>query len=310
LGAATPVPAEKAIGVAFHLAGDGRRRATMAEGSLIEWTGDTANVFYAVDKITGRRGWYCLKISPGCKNCYSEEKNRGFFNLGTRHPYTAASRDEVELIFDHDTACKWACTRLPRTIFVNSMTDTFGEFIPDSWIVELMDYMCAAPQHTFQVLTKRADRMHDMVLSWLKRRQLARVPGHIHLMVSVENQEFADKRIPLLAEIPCVRGVSAEPLLGPIPRMPLNGIHWVIVGGESGAGARPCELQWIREIRDQCVHAGVPLFFKQFGKLTNNPDASDPTAKENGGKSKGGRTLDGQLWDQMPARDSRPASGQ
>jgi protein gp37 len=279
----------------------------MAEKTPIEWTQMTANVFYAVDKITCRRGWHCQKISPGCERCYAEQKNRGFFSLGTRRPYIAASREQVELVFDHNAAREWTCKRLPRTIFVNSMTDTFGEFIPDSWIDQLMDHMCQAPQHTFQVLTKRARRMRDTVLSWLKRRQLDRVPGHIHLMMSVEDQQWAERRIAPLVAIPCVRGVSAEPLLGPIPRFPLRGIHWVIVGGESGSGARPCDVQWIRQIRNQCVEAGVPLFFKQFGKLANNPNPLDPTAKANGGKSKGGRTLDGRVWDQMPARDARDA---
>jgi len=272
----------------------------MAANSPIEWTGDTANTFYAVAKATGRRGWTCVKVSPGCLKCYAEKLNLGFFRLGTVHRYVSASLDEVELVFDRDLARAWSRRRLPRTIFVNSMTDTFGEFYLDEWVFELLDYMAAAPQHTFQVLTKRAARMYRMVTSWLSERGRAHVPNHIHLMVSVENQEWADGRIPWLVKLPCVRGLSVEPLLGPIPKLPLSGIHWVILGGESGPNARPMEPTWVRDICDQCQTAGVKLFLKQWGKISNNPDPHDPTARRNGGRAKGGRMLDGRTWDETP----------
>lgn len=273
----------------------------MAQRSSIEWTGDTANVFYAVDKSSGRRGWICVKVSLGCWICYAEKQNLGFFSLGTGHRYVAASLDEVDLLFDRDLAGGWARKRLPRIIFVNSMTDTFGEFYPDACVVELLDYMAAAPQHTFQVLTKRAERMHALITAWLETRGRDHIPKHIQLMVSVENQEWADKRIPWLVRVPCVRGLSVEPLLAPIPRLPLTGISWVIVGGESGRGARRMEPAWVRDILARCQAAGVPFFFKQWGRLSNNPDPRDPTARGNGGSAKGGRMLDGRTWGEAPA---------
>jgi protein gp37 len=270
----------------------------MAANSSIEWTGDTANVFYAVARATGKRGWMCVKVGPGCLNCYAERLNRGFFRLGTGHRYMSASLDEVELVFDRRLAEGWARRRLPRIIFVNGMTDTFGEFYSDAWVFKLLDHMAAAPQHTFQVLTKRAERMYHTVTAWLHDRGIDRVPKHIQLIVSVETQESADGRIPWLVETPCARGLSVEPLLGPIPELPLSGIHWVIAGGESGPQARLMEPTWIRDIRDQCQAAGVKMFLKQWGKLSNNPDPNDPTARRNGGRAKGGRMLDGRTWDE------------
>jgi protein gp37 len=270
----------------------------MAQESPIEWTQDTANIFYAIDLRTDRRGWICVKVSPGCARCYAEKLNQGFFRLGTGHRYVLASLDEVELRFDRNLAHGWARKRVPRIIFINSMTDTFGEFYADRWVFELLDCMAGASQHTFQVLTKRAERMYELVTAWLEDRTLAQVPRHIHVMVSVEDQEQAHRRIPWLGKIPCVRGLSVEPLLAPIPALDLAGIHWVIAGGESGPNARPMRHEWVAEIRDQCVAAQVPFFFKQWGKLSNNPDLSDPTAKKNGGKSKGGRLLDGRTWNQ------------
>jgi protein gp37 len=164
----------------------------------------------------------------------------------------------------------------------------------------LLDCMAEASQHTFQVLTKRAERMYELVTAWLEDRTLAQVPRHIHLMVSVEDQEQAHGRIPWLGKIPCVRGLSVEPLLAPIPVLDLAGIHWVIAGGESGPNARPMLAAWVARVRDQCIASNVPFFFKQWGKSSNNPNPSDSTAKNNGGHAKGGRMLDGRTWDQMP----------
>jgi protein gp37 len=180
------------------------------------------------------------------------------------------------------------------------MTDTFGEFIPDDWVWDLLDAMAAAPQHTFQVLTKRPRRMHRLVTEWLSVRGLARVPGHIQLVLSAGNQKLLDARKTWLLKTSAVRGLSCEPLLGPMPQLPVHKVDWVIAGGESGPKCRPMEADWVTEIRDQCVAAGVPFFFKQWGHRRNNPDPNDPTAKHNGGKAKGGRMLDGRLWDQMP----------
>jgi protein gp37 len=272
----------------------------MAQNTSIEWTLDTANIFYAVDAATRRRGWICVKYGEDCENCYAEQLNKGFFQFGTGHPYAVSSLRHVDLQFDRETARGWSRKRLPRTVFVNSMTDTFGEFYPDEWVLDLLDYMAQAPLHTFQVLTKRAKRMYEIVTAWLRDRREGRVPNHIHLIVSAGTQQLAEKRIPWLQKLPCTRGLSVEPLLGPIPSLPLAGIGWVIVGGESGPGARPMSADWVRDIRDQCVAAGVPFFFKQWGKRQNNPDPCDATAKKNGGTAKGGRILDGRTWDNVP----------
>lgn len=177
-----------------------------------------------------------------------------------------------------------------RMIFVNSMSDLFHPDVPDSFIRDVFDSMKAADQHTFQILTKRPRRMRHLLSQW---NDLARQPlPHVWLGVSVENQEWAEKRIPLLLETPAaVRFLSCEPLLGPVDlssyvEIGTPAIHWVIVGGESGPKARPMQLGWARQLRDTCRRASVPFFFKQWGGRT-------PKA--------GGRELEGRTWDQMPA---------
>ena len=175
-----------------------------------------------------------------------------------------------------DLPLRW---RRPRRIFVNSMSDLFHEEVPDEYIRRVFDAMDEARWHTFQILTKRADRLARLarVLSW---------PGHVWQGVSVENARYTE-RIPHLLRVPAaVRFLSVEPLLGPIPALPLDGIDWVIAGGESGPGHRTMQADWVRAIRDQCAEHGVPFFFKQWGGRT--PGA-------------GGRVLDGRTWDLMPA---------
>lgn len=165
-----------------------------------------------------------------------------------------------------------------KMIFVNSMSDLFHDAIPDKYIKEVFDVMVRANWHIFQILTKRAERMAKLApqLPW---------PSNIWQGVSVENSRYA-RRIAYLQKVPAkVRFVSVEPLLGPIPDLPLDGIHWVIVGGESGPRHRPVQPAWVREIRKQCLTAGVPFFFKQWGGRT---------------PKSGGRVLDGRLWNQMP----------
>jgi len=230
--------------------------------SKIEWTESTWN------PLTG-----CTKISPGCKNCYAErmakrlqamgqEKYRNGFNL-TLHP---ASLDEPLL---------W---KKPRMIFVNSMSDLFHKDVPEDFIQQVFSVMRQAHWHTFQVLTKRAERLLelDREIDW---------PDNVWMGVSVENQDYAF-RIDLLRQThACVKFLSLEPLLGPLPHLELEGIHWVIVGGESGPRARPLEREWVTEIRDQCLAQKVPFFFKQWGG-TN--------------KKKTGRLLDGRTWDEWP----------
>ncbi len=234
----------------------------MGDKSAIEWTDATWN------PVTG-----CTKISPGCKNCYAERLAARLHAMGnpryrngfrvTLHP------DQIHL------PLRW---KQPRMIFVNSMSDLFHESVPVEYIRQVYDVMAIAHWHIFQVLTKRAKRIADLAdsISW---------PPNVWQGVSVENAQYA-WRINRLREVPStVRFLSVEPLLGPIPNLPLDGIDWVIVGGESGPRNRPVDADWIRQIRDQCLAAKVPFFFKQWGGRT---------------PKSGGRMLDGRLWDQVP----------
>jgi protein gp37 len=175
-----------------------------------------------------------------------------------------------------DLPLRW---RKPRKIFVNSMSDLFHRDVPVEFIGRCFDVMQRAAQHTFQVLTKRPERAAELAaqLPW---------PGNVWMGTSVENADYV-WRVTELARVPAqVRFLSVEPLLGPISRLPLDGIHWVIVGGESGPGARPMQEEWVLDIRDQCQAAEVPFFFKQWGGVN---------------KSRTGRTLQGRTWDGVPA---------
>lgn len=235
----------------------------MGDNSAIEWTDATWN------PVTG-----CTKVSPGCKNCYAERLALRLQAMG--NPRYRAGFD-VTLHRDQlDLPLRW---RHPRRVFVNSMSDLFHEAVPDSFVHEVFRIMAEAGWHTFQVLTKRAERL------WQLAPRLGWAPN-IWQGVSVESGRYMS-RIYTLLEVPAaVRFLSLEPLLGPLPDLPLGGIDWVIVGGESGPNYRPFNIQWVRDIRDQCRAAGIPFFFKQWGGRT-------PKA--------GGRTLDGREWDEMPA---------
>jgi protein gp37 len=234
----------------------------MANGSAIEWTQATWN------PVTG-----CTKVSPGCKNCYAERMSKRLQAMGVPQ-----YRNAFELaIHPHmlELPLRW---RKPRLVFVNSMSDLFQEGIPLDFIRKVFDVMTQASQHTFQILTKRPEiaLKHAEHLPW---------PANVWMGTSVENALYVH-RVRTLQSIPAkVRFLSVEPLLGPIVRLPLSKIHWVIVGGESGPGARPMEATWVRQIRDKCLAMGVPFFFKQWGG-TN--------------KKKTGRLLDGRTWDTMP----------
>lgn len=238
----------------------------MGDHSAIEWTDATWN------PVTG-----CTKVSPGCKNCYAERLAKRLHLMGNPR---YANGFEVTLHSDQlQLPLRW---RQPRRVFVNSMSDLFHDQIPDAFIQSAFLTMTQAHWHVFQVLTKRARRLAQLAprLPW---------PKNVWMGVSVENAKYTD-RIPYLRKVPAaVRFLSVEPLLGPMPRLPLQGIDWVIVGGESGPGHRKPDPEWIRSIRNQCVAGGVPFFFKQWG---------GPIAKS------GGRTLDGRTWDEMP--DERP----
>ena len=220
----------------------------------IEWTDETWN------PVTG-----CTKVSPGCAHCYAEA-------LFSR-PYPGRPFSDVRFHPERlEQPRRW---RKPRRVFVNSMSDLFHEAIGESDIQRIFAVMRSAPRHTFQVLTKRADRMRHLLTMWARRGDAP--PRNVWLGVSVENQEQADRRIPLLLDTPAaVRFVSAEPLLGPVDmRESLsraiagpNGtvLDWCIVGGESGPQARPCGLGWMRGIVGDCRATGVPVFVKQLGR--------------------------------------------
>lgn len=234
----------------------------MADNSAIEWTEATWN------PVTG-----CSKTSPGCKNCYAERMARRLQAMGCSN-YSRAF--EVTL---HEHVLSLPATwSKPRTIFVNSMSDLFHEEVPLAFVQRVFDVMRNAPQHTFQVLTKRSGRLKEMspLLPW---------PHNVWMGASVETADYTF-RIKHLRETDArVKFVSFEPLLGSIPCLDLSGIDWAIVGGESGPRARPMDAAWVESIRDQCIAADVPFFFKQWGGRN---------------KKKAGRLLDGRTWDGMP----------
>lgn len=234
----------------------------MADGSAIEWTEATWN------PVTG-----CTKVSAGCKHCYAEtfaERWRGV----PGHPYEQGF--DLRLWPERlDQPQRW---RRPRLIFVNSMSDLFHERVPDDFIGQVFEAMAEAPHHTFQVLTKRPERALALAdaLPW---------PEHVWMGVSIEDMRVANRADALRAIPAAVRFVSAEPLLGPLDAMPLDGINWVIAGGESGPRHRPVDPEWVRSLRDHCADADVAFFFKQWGGRA---------PKSNG------RELDGREWSQMP----------
>ena len=275
----------------------------MGDKSKIEWTDMTWNPIRARNRETGRVGHFCIHVSDGCKNCYAEGMQRRF---GNPVRYAAQDVDRVELFLDEKTLMEPLRKKRPRRIFVCSMTDLFYEGVPDEWIDRIMAVTALAREHQFQVLTKRAERMHsyfragpsvlrdrwfavglafvrdDLSGEWLDNCVIP-LPN-VWLMVSAEDQKNADERIPYLLSTPAaVRGVSLEPLLGPInlreiwARMSSGGmamwdslsnvpqLDWVIGGGESGPNARPMHPEWARSLRDQCKAAGVAFHFKQWG---------------------------------------------
>ena len=242
----------------------------MSQLSTIEWTDATWNPV---------RG--CTKISPGCARCYAEtfaERWRGI----PGHAYERGF--DLRLVPEKlDEPLKW---KRPRKIFVNSMSDLFHDRVPDDYIIQVADVMSRADWHIYQVLTKRADRLSHLLNTKLVEHALK---PHIWWGVSVENRKHGLPRIEALQKAPAaVRFLSIEPLLEDLGVIDLTGIHWVIAGGESGPGARPMNEEWVMSIRDQCIAAGVPFFFKQWGGVQ---------------KKKNGRALEGRTWDEMPVTD-------
>lgn len=234
----------------------------MSAYSSIEWTEATWN------PVTG-----CTKVSPGCKHCYAERMARRLQAMG--QPKYA---NGFQLALHRDKLEEPLSWKKPQMVFVNSMSDLFHEGVELSFIYRAFGVMRRASWHVFQVLTKRSERLLtlDPGIAW---------PGNVWMGVSVENEDYAHRIDHLRQTHARVKFLSLEPLLGPLPNLELRGIDWVIVGGESGPGARPMAKNWVTDIRDQCLAANVPFFFKQWGGFH---------------RKEAGRELDGRTWDQLP----------
>ncbi len=235
----------------------------MALGSAIEWTEATWN------PVTG-----CDKVSPGCKHCYAERMAERLQLMGQRN-----YRDGFNLTLQPHMLELPLTWKKPQTIFVNSMSDLFHDDVPFAYITRVFSVMRRAHWHRFQVLTKRAERLKQLAprIRW---------PANVWMGVSVESETYSWRVDSLRATHAAIKFLSLEPLLGPLRALDLRGINWVIVGGESGPGARAMDGLWVREIRTQCDAAGVPFFFKQWGGVW---------------KKRAGRVLDGRTWDGMPS---------
>lgn len=244
----------------------------MSANSHIEWTQMTWNPV---------RG--CTRVSEGCRNCYAERLATRFAGAGQSYEGLSIMTssgprwtNQVRLVPEVlDEPLRW---RRPRLIFVNSMSDLFHPDVPLEFIQRVFAVMSRCPQHTFQILTKRTERLRQLAghLTW---------PQNVWMGVSVEDVRVVDRVRDLQCVPAAVRFLSVEPLIGPIESLPLEGIHWVIVGGESGPGARPIQQEWVESIFQQCRRAGVPFFFKQWGGKR---------------KSTKGRLLHGRTYDEMP----------
>jgi protein gp37 len=242
----------------------------MANNSHIEWTDATWN------PVTG-----CSKISPGCKFCYAERLACRLQAMGQKNYRNGFDVTLQPHMLEHPL--RW---RKPRRVFVNSMSDLFHEGVPATYVEQVFDVMRRAFWHQFQVLTKRSERLVELnpILNWQPQ---------IWMGVSVENEDYLSRIDDLRRTDAQVKFLSIEPLLGRLSRLNLRRIDWVIVGGESGPGARPVDPEWVREIRNRCIAARVSFFFKQWGGVL---------------KSRTGRVLDGRKWDEMPIQGPTPTS--
>lgn len=240
----------------------------------IEWADKSLNLFIPEDG----KGWACVKVSPGCKNCYAERLNHV---RGNGKAFTLSNLPPMTLARDRLKAIK-TVAKNHETVFINSMTDTFLESVPEDLIAEALDALLAAAgnNRTFIILTKRHERMRQLIMSWLGYRRLDKVPDHIILGVSAESQEWADKRLPYLMAIPARRMVSAEPLIGRLDLTRyLKGLDWLIAGGESGpynapTPIRACHPDWLSEMAEDAAAYKVPFFFKQWGEWVNQDELS------------------------------------
>lgn len=232
--------------------------------SKIQWTDVTDNPIHLIKPDGKHGGHWCKKISPGCANCYAEAQNqKPFYSWASMHPYTG-NRPKLFLL-NLDILNSWSRQRAPKKHFVCSMTDLFGEWVATEWHFNVFDAMTAAPRQTFQILTKRPEIALASIQKYCQLRGIGKLPSNIWVGVSVESQKWADRRIPILSKIPAhIRFLSVEPLLEEV-QLRLLGIHWVIVGGESGSGARPCQVEWIQSVVSQCQESEVPVFVKQLG---------------------------------------------
>jgi protein gp37 len=234
----------------------------MSTQSSIEWTESTWN------PVSG-----CTKISPGCANCYAERMAKRLKAMGQpRYVNSFQVTLHPEAL---DEPNRW---KKPRVVFVNSMSDLFHESIPLEYIQQVFAVMNANQRHTFQILTKRSNRLRELAihLDWTP---------NIWMGVTVENDDYTYRVDNLRAIDANVKFLSLEPLLGPLPSLDLDGLGWIIVGGESGPGARPIASEWVVDLRDRCLERSVPFFFKQWGGVN---------------KKKAGRLLDGRTWDEYP----------
>ncbi len=234
----------------------------MAFNSGIEWTESTWN------PLTG-----CTKTSPGCQYCYAERMARRLQGMGQpnyANGFTLTLHDNIL-----EKPLEW---KKPQFIFVNSMSDLFHKDVPIEFILQVFDVMKRAHWHTFQILTKRAERLEGLSpqIDW---------PDNVWMGVSVENNKYTYRIDHLRLTGAKIKFLSLEPLLGPLHNLNLVGIQWAIIGGESGPCARPLDPSWVIDIRDQCIQARVPFFFKQWGGIN---------------KKKAGRLLDGRTWDELP----------
>jgi len=246
--------------------------------SNIEWTELTWN------PTTG-----CDKISAGCKFCYAETMSKRLFHMGI---------DKYKKNFDiaiHPQELKTPFTwKKPKVVFVNSMSDLFHEDVPLEYIQQVFEVMNNTPQHIYQVLTKRSERLAEISseLTWTK---------NIWMGVSVEEEKVSYRILDLISSDAKVKFLSVEPLIGAVKNLYLDKIDWVIVGGESGPKARPMEKEWVEFVHEECNKSKVPFFFKQWGKPRNNDNQLDPTlSKEHPKHAKGGCELNGRIHRQMP----------
>lgn len=245
----------------------------MADKSSIEWTNATWN------PVTG-----CTKISPGCENCYAERFSERFRGVPD-HPFEQGF--DLTLRPERlEQPLRW---RQKRMIFVNSMSDLFHKRVPKSFVDRVFDTMEKANHHSFQLLTKRSSRLRNYINH---RYDGTSAPRHIWLGVSVEDAQRKSRIAHLQAANATVRFLSIEPLIGPVGTLNLDGIHWVIVGGESGPKARHIDEDWVRDIRDQCIDANTAFFFKQWGGFRPKT---------------GGRELDGREWNEFPFEEPKTA---